>query len=76
MRDSGGAAIERDRTYRVGINSFMAEGGDGLTLLPDAPGAMDTMLPTRELFAGWLEKKAARGEGVVAGVAGRVEIMR
>jgi len=76
MTGPGGAAIEPDRAYRVGINSFMAEGGDGLTLLSGVPGAMDTMLPTRELFANWLEKRSARGERIGAPPGGRVRIIR
>jgi 5'-nucleotidase len=38
MKD--GVPIDRESTYTVTTNSFLAEGGDGFTVFRDAPGTV------------------------------------
>ena len=76
MRDGEGRPVERDRTYRVGVNNFMAEGGDGLTLLSGRPGTVDTGVMTRDLLARYIEIRSAAGEEVTAVVEGRIRVLR
>lgn len=76
LRDGDGRPVEGDRTYRVGVNSFMAEGGDGLTLFREVPGAMETGILCRDLLNRQIEGKTAAGEEVTAAVEGRVTILR
>lgn len=49
--------LDRTSTYRVLVNSFMYDGGDGYTLLADFdPDGFDTAVHYREPFVQWLKK--------------------
>ena len=66
--------LEAERTYEVSINSFMAEGGDGLTILDRRPEARDTGLLQREILAEWIRGETAAGRKIQAKLDGRIEI--
>ncbi len=67
--------LEADRTYRVSINNFMAEGGDGLEILNRRPEAVDTGIAFRDVVAAWLRSETARGRKIQPLVDGRVRII-
>ena len=60
-----GAPLESGREYTVVVNRFVADGGDGYTMFPDARGRVDYQTPLRDLFSEALEKGAvtAKEEG-------------
>ena len=76
LRDGKGRPIERERVYSVGINSFMAEGGDGLTLLKDFPGSIDTGLFCRDIFARYIEEETKAGRKILASGDERTRTVR
>jgi 2',3'-cyclic-nucleotide 2'-phosphodiesterase (5'-nucleotidase family) len=67
--------IETDRLYRVSVNSFMAEGGDGLSILKNRPEAVDTGLALRDMVAAWLRAETAAGRKIAPHFDDRVQII-
>ncbi|MBN1825750.1 MAG: 5'-nucleotidase C-terminal domain-containing protein [Candidatus Eisenbacteria bacterium] len=75
LRDDAGRLLEAGRVYRVGVNSFVAEGGDGLGSFARLPGSRDTMILTRDLFVRELEERTAAGRPIEARVEGRIRFL-
>ena len=60
IRDNAGnwKAVDPKRTYRIGVNSYMAGGGDGYTRLGNAAGyRYDTGFVDAEIFADWVRRQ-------------------
>jgi 2',3'-cyclic-nucleotide 2'-phosphodiesterase/3'-nucleotidase len=68
--------LDAARTYRVAVNSFMAQGGDRLPLLAGRPEARDTGVLLRDALVDWIRKEDRAGRKIRAGVEGRVELSR
>jgi 5'-nucleotidase / UDP-sugar diphosphatase len=51
----GGKPLDRGRDYKVVINRFIADGGDGYTMLPAGRSRVDYQTPLRDLFLKALE---------------------
>ena len=66
----GGEPLELSRTYRVATNDFMGRGGDGYSMLADAPRLIDSA-DARLLVAQVIEAIAAAGK-IAPRVEGRI----
>ncbi len=66
--------LEEARTYKVAINNFMAQGGDGLAILANRPEARETGIVVREALADFIRAEARAGRKISARVEGRVEM--
>jgi 5'-nucleotidase/UDP-sugar diphosphatase len=66
--------LEDARTYKVAVNNFMAQGGDGLTLLANRPGTRETGIVMREALADFIRTETRAGRKISARVEGRVEM--
>jgi 5'-nucleotidase len=66
-----GAPVEAKRKYRVTVNSFLADGGDGFTALRDATGKTDGPLDI-EALVDYLGKKATEKAPLTARPLDRV----
>lgn len=66
--------FDLDAVYRVAVNEFMAQGGDGLTLLAGRPEARDTGIPLRGAFTDWIRQQTAAGREITAGIDGRIQL--
>jgi 5'-nucleotidase len=53
-----GKVIDPAKRYRVTVNSFLAQGGDGFTVLRDAPERTEGMLDI-EAFAGNITRESS-----------------
>jgi len=60
-----GAPLDRSREYKVVVNRFMAEGGDGYAMFPKAAGRVEHQTMLRDLFIKTLESGSvtAKEEG-------------
>ena len=64
--------MDLEATYRVVVNSFIAAGGDGFTVLRDAKGyRVDTGFSDAESFMDYLKELKV----VEAQVEGRIEVL-
>jgi 5'-nucleotidase len=50
-----GAPLESDRPYRVAVNSYLAQGGDGMAVLREGKDPVQT-IGGREAIASYIEK--------------------
>lgn len=66
--------IDPGRTYRVAVNDFLAEGGDGLTLLTKQGGYENTGRLLRDVLADAIRTETAAGRPVEAELDGRIRI--
>lgn len=66
--------LEDARTYKVAVNNFMAQGGDGLTLLANRPGTRETGIVVREALADFIRAETRARRKISARVEGRVEM--
>ncbi|WP_462380118.1 bifunctional metallophosphatase/5'-nucleotidase [Pseudomonas sp. Marseille-QA0892] len=57
-----GAPIRDDASYRVTVNSFMADGGDGLTVLTEGSNRLDTGLNDLEALITYLQASDQAGK--------------
>lgn len=46
-----GSPLEKEKTYTVATNDFLVEGGDGFSMIKDAPRAVDLFMPLRDVIA-------------------------
>ncbi|TFU26740.1 bifunctional metallophosphatase/5'-nucleotidase [Thermus tengchongensis] len=70
--EKGYQPLDLEATYRVVVNSFIAAGGDGFTVLKEAQGyRVDTGFSDAESFMDYLKELKA----VEAGLEGRIEIL-
>jgi 5'-nucleotidase/2',3'-cyclic phosphodiesterase and related esterases len=70
--EKGFAPLDLEATYRVVVNSFIANGGDGFTVLKEAQGyRVDTGFSDAESFMDYLKELKA----VEARVEGRIEVL-
>jgi 5'-nucleotidase len=56
MRRAEGRAIEDADVLTVSVNDFMAEGGDGFTMLAEPEGRDDTGIVDLDALIAWLER--------------------
>jgi 5'-nucleotidase len=61
----GGKAVDPRRTYRVTVNSFLADGGDGFALLRDANGRSPGVLDI-EALVDYLSRTSSAGSPLTA----------
>ncbi|HVR98660.1 MAG TPA: 5'-nucleotidase C-terminal domain-containing protein [Thermoanaerobaculia bacterium] len=66
--------LEEARKYKVAVNNFMAQGGDGLTILANRPEARETGVVMREAMADFIRAETRAGRKISARVEGRVEM--
>jgi len=64
--------FDEARTYRVAVNNFMAQGGDGLALLTKHTEAKDTGILLRDALADWIRAETRAGRKIEAKVEGRI----
>jgi 5'-nucleotidase / UDP-sugar diphosphatase len=70
--EKGFAPLDLEATYRVVVNNFIANGGDGFTVLKEAQGyRVDTGFSDAESFMDYLKELKA----VEAQVEGRIEVL-
>jgi len=70
--EKGFAPLDLEATYRVVVNSFIANGGDGFTVLKEAQGyRVDTGFSDAESFMDYLKELKV----VEAQVEGRIEVL-
>lgn len=70
--EKGYVPLDLEATYRVVVNSFIAAGGDGFTVLKEAKGyRVDTGFSDAESFMDYLKEL----KEVEAGLEGRIEIL-
>jgi 5'-nucleotidase/UDP-sugar diphosphatase len=70
--EKGFAPLDLEATYRVVVNSFIAAGGDGFTVLKEAQGyRVDTGFSDAESFMDYLKELKV----VEAQVEGRIEVL-
>ncbi|MEO1083192.1 MAG: 5'-nucleotidase C-terminal domain-containing protein, partial [Acidobacteriota bacterium] len=67
--------LEPDRNYRVAVNSFLAQGGDGMSRLVEIGGDRDTGVVLRDVLAERFRRDASAGRTVEAALDGRIEIV-
>lgn len=65
--------LQNERTYRIAVNNYMAQGGDNLASLETIEGA-DTGVLLRDVLADHFRDRAREGEAVTAEIDGRIEI--
>lgn len=70
--DDSGRMILPDSIYAVAVNSFMAQGGDDMSILVDHPRSHETGIVIREALAEWIRDQAKAGRKVSAKVEGRI----
>ena len=51
----GGAPLDPAKTYRVAVNSFLAQGGDGYGQFGSKRGAKDTGVLVRDAIRAWMK---------------------
>lgn len=64
--------LEDARKYKVAINNFLAQGGEGLMILANRPEARDTGLLLRDALADWIRARTAEGKPISAALDGRI----
>ena len=70
--EKGYVPLDLEATYRVVVNNFIANGGDGFTVLKEAQGyRVDTGFSDAESFMDYLKELKA----VEAGLEGRIEVL-
>lgn len=65
--------LQHERTYRIAVNNYMAQGGDNLASLESIEGS-DTGVLLRDVLADHFRDRARAGEAVTAEIDGRIEI--
>jgi 2',3'-cyclic-nucleotide 2'-phosphodiesterase/3'-nucleotidase/5'-nucleotidase len=68
-----GSPFDRERTYLVATNDFMAQGGDGFTVLAEGKDLTVTGLLMRDVLEQDLMARAKRGEKLVSVGGKRIE---
>lgn len=66
--------LDPDRTYRVAVNNYMAQGGIGLSRLAEIGGGTDTGDVLRDILARWFRRESGAGRAVRAKLNGRIVI--
>ncbi len=69
-----GEPIEADRTYRVTVNSFLADGGDSFHVLTEGRNRLTGEVDLVALEA-WFAEHSAPDDPVAAPELGRVEVV-
>jgi 5'-nucleotidase len=67
-----GTPVHPDSTYTVVTNNFMAQGGDGYTMLRDVPDVQNTRLVDLDVFVDYLERLP---QPVRYGLQGRIRFL-
>jgi len=65
--------IQQERTYKVAVNNYMAQGGENLSVLEAIHGT-DTGVVLRDVLADYFREQARAGVAVSAELDGRIEI--
>lgn len=65
--------LQNDRTYRVAVNNYMAQGGENLSSLEAVEGT-DTGVLLRDVLADHIRNRARSGEAVSAEIDGRIAV--
>ncbi|MEO1368446.1 MAG: 5'-nucleotidase C-terminal domain-containing protein, partial [Acidobacteriota bacterium] len=65
--------LDPERTYRVAVNNFLAQGGDGLRRLAEIGGGRDTGVVLRDVLAEHFRREGRAGRAVEASLDGRIE---
>jgi 2',3'-cyclic-nucleotide 2'-phosphodiesterase/3'-nucleotidase len=73
VRLADGSRLDPGRTYTVATNDFMAQGGDGFSVLPQGKDLVITDLLVRDVLEKDLEARTARGEKLSPGPGKRIE---
>ena len=72
-----GAPLADQQTYRVAVNNFMAQGGDGYTVLRDGTNRLDTGILDLDAFIDYLSARAQAGKPVGSEqAAGRIQLIK
>jgi 2',3'-cyclic-nucleotide 2'-phosphodiesterase/3'-nucleotidase len=66
--------LDPQRTYRVAVNNYMAQGGAGMASLLEIQGAEDTGVLLRDVLADYIQKQSQAGVPVKAEIDGRIEV--
>lgn len=69
-----GADLDPQRTYRVAVNNYMAQGGAGMASLLEIQGAEDTGVLLRDMLADYIRRQSREGAPVKAEIDGRILI--
>jgi 5'-nucleotidase/UDP-sugar diphosphatase len=67
--------LDAQREYTVAVNDFLAEGGDGLTLLKEQGGYRNTGRLLRDVLADAIRAETAAGRAVKAEHDGRIRVV-
>jgi 2',3'-cyclic-nucleotide 2'-phosphodiesterase/3'-nucleotidase len=65
--------LQQDRTYKVAVNNYMAQGGEHLSVLEALEGS-DTGVLLRDVLADHFRERAGAGVAVSAELDGRIEL--
>lgn len=69
----GGKAIDLSQNYWLVTNDYVANGGDGLSVLREHESFINSGEKIREVIIRNLEKKQKNGEEIIANVDGRIK---
>ena len=67
--------LDPDRVYQVAVNSFLAQGGDGLSRLAEIGGGRDTGVVLRDVLADRFRRESRAGRTVEAALDGRIRFV-
>lgn len=57
-----GVALDDNKTYRIAVNNFLAEGGDGFPLFAGVKGKRDTNIRDLDALTAYLSQRAKAGQ--------------
>ncbi len=69
---TGGFPIIGDTKYPVAVNDFMAQGGDGLSMLVDRPGAKESGIRLRDALLDYIRAETKAGRKIPARIDKRI----
>lgn len=69
-----GEQVDKNKTYLLAVNDYMASGGDNLDFLKDAPEIEKTDIVLRDLLIERIKAKTEKGEKISAVIEGRQKL--
>ena len=70
----GGKAVEKDQTYLLAINDYLANGGDYMDFLVDVPRILESDVLLREMLIEQVEEWTLKGKLIDAEIEGRQKL--